>query len=125
MKIYDEVLDAILENIKIEYAGTHNSDVNSPLWGRAAYWRLYHLDGTYITKVTAPVKSIRPSSATLSKLLKAEVRKRIEAIQERCEADDYGQVHVYMNDPYIIRSILSVVEGEFLHILRKKKAGGA
>lgn len=122
MRIYDEILDAIIENIKIEYNGTHNSDKDSPLWGRCAYWRLYHLDGEYISKITTPVKSIRPAKATLDKLLKAELKKRIEAIVEHCETDHYGQVHIYMRDPYSIRSILKVVEGQFLDILRKRKA---
>lgn len=121
MRIYNQILDAIIENIKIEYNGTHNSDSAAPLWGRAAYWRLYHLDGEYISKVTAPVKSIQPSKATLDKLLKLELKKRIEAIVEHCETDHYGQVHIYMQDPYHIRSILKVVEGQFLHLLRQKK----
>lgn len=78
-------------------------------------------DGTYISKVTAPVKVINPSKKTQLALLKAELKRRIGAIQEVCEADRYGQVQVYMIDPYSIRRILDVVEGRFVNVQYNKE----
>lgn len=115
MRIDNYLIDLIVANIRVEYCGTHNSDPNSPLLGRAAYFRLYHKDGTYISKVTTPVKVINPSIKTRDMLLKRELKRRIEAIQETCETDRYGQVHIYMIDPYSIRRVLDAIEGKYVH----------
>lgn len=119
MYIGDHVLDFLISQLVIEYYGTHNSDQKNPLWGRHAYWRVYLKDGTYIAKVTVPVKCIKPGAALQARLLKAELRKRLEAIGEVCEYDHYGMVQIGTSDPYGIRSILSAIEGKYWQFEKK------
>lgn len=110
MYISDSLIELIISRCTIEYNGTHNSDRKNPLWGRAAYWRVYVPGYGFCCKITAPVKSINPKQKTLDKLLRAELRKRIEAIQETCETDHYGEVHIYMLDPYSVRRLVESID---------------
>ncbi len=113
MYISNSLLELIISRCTIEYNGTHNSDRNNPLWGRAAYWRVYVPGIGFACKITTPVKSINPKQKTLDKLLRAELRKRIEAIQETCETNHYGEVQVFMRDPYSVRSLVESIDGAY------------
>jgi hypothetical protein len=121
MYIENSALDLLIKTLRIEYSGTHNSDPKAPMWGRRAYWRLY-LGDTYIAKVTAPVKSLQPKQITLDKLLKAELRKRIEAITERLQFDHYGQMQIVALDPYSVRRLVESLEGKYIDIEMRKHA---
>lgn len=113
MRISNSLIDLILSRCTVEYNGTHNSDRNNPLWGRHAYWRVSVPGYGYCRKITAPVKSINPKQKTLDKLLRAELRKRIEAVQETCETNHYGEVCIYMTDPYGVRPLLNAIDGAY------------
>lgn len=112
MRISDYLLNVIISELRIEYNGTHNSDPKSPLWGRCAYWRIY-LGDTYINKITAPVKSINPKQATLNRLLKLELKKRINAIEESLECSHYGEIVKVFCDPYSIMPLIKAFEGRY------------
>ena len=116
MYIDSFVIDCIYSKIKIEYSGTHAPHNDTPLYGRRAYWRLYMPDGTYVAKVTAPVKTINPRQKTLEKLLKAELRKRLGEIGFRMDIDNYGCMRVVESDPYSVRRLLELVEGKYTNI---------
>lgn len=113
MHIWETLLDCLISQIKIEYNGTHNSDPSAPLYGRRAYWRLYLSDGTYVCKMTTPVKSINPKQRTLDKLFKAELKRRIEAISEHVTTDDYGRVQIEYRDPYSVKRLLDAIVGKY------------
>lgn len=115
MKIYDSLIDLILSRCKVEYNGTHNSDPKSPLWGRRAYWRVSIPGYGFCCKITAPVKSINPKQKTLDRLLRAELRRRIEEIQEICETNHYGEVSIYMRDPYGVRPLVNAISGAYTY----------
>ena len=112
MRIQKSLVDLILKQVRVEYNGTHNPDPKNPLWGRAAYWRLY-IGDSYVCKVTTPVKSIKPKQSTLDRLLKAELQHRLESITESLEADPYTQVVIVRYDPYGVRRLLDLVVGQF------------
>lgn len=113
MRIANSLIDLILSRCTVEYNGTHNSDRQNPLWGRAAYWRIYVPGYGFSCKITAPVKTMHPRQSTLNKLLKAELRKRLEAIEETCETNHYGEVQVYMTDPYSVRPLINAIDGAY------------
>lgn len=114
MYISNSLIELIISRCTIEYNGTHapwcSKKGNKGLYGRAAYWRVYVPGYGFACKVTAPVKSLKPKQKTLDALLRKELRKRIEAIQETCEADHYGQVHTFMRDPYSVRSLIESID---------------
>lgn len=114
MWIWNECVEMIIKHksFRAEYHGTHAPHNNTPLYGRRAYWRIYVGD-RFIAKVTTPVKSMNPKQATLDKLLKAEIKKRIEAISERVELDHYGMVVIIKTDPYSIRPLTELIEGQY------------
>lgn len=114
MRIGDKLVDEIIKGLKVEYNGCHAPHNSTPLYGRAAYWRIYLLDGTFIAKITTKVKVMRPNAKTLSKLFRAELKRRIEAIGPVCETDNYGQVVVYDQDPYCVGRVLDIIENKFI-----------
>ncbi len=126
MYIWTELVNAIVDHpkLKIEYGGCHSPHNETPLYGRNAYWRLSIDDPNshFFAKVTAPVKSLNPTKSTLDKLLRAAIKERIMAITEVVECDHYGQVYIAQRDPYSIRGILTLIDGEYVHLL-KRKAG--
>jgi hypothetical protein len=116
MYIDNHLLDILISTLKIEYNGTHNSDPESPLWGRRAYWRVYLADGSYSAKITAPVKSINPRPATLAKLFRAELKRRIESIHERCTTDHYGNIQIEYRDPCSVKRIVESITNKYVDI---------
>lgn len=122
MYIDNSLLNLLISQLTIEYNGCHAPHRETPLYGRAAYWRVYYKD-TYLNKITTPVKSLNPKPETLKKLFKKELQKRIEAIHERCTADHYGQIHLEQRDPYSIRPMLELIlVGKYPHFDFKKGA---
>lgn len=117
MYISNSLIELIISRCTIEYSGTHAPYCpklgNKGLWGRAAYWRVYMPRYGFACKITAPVKSLNPRKATLDKLLRAELRRRIEAIQETCETNHYGEVCVYMKDPYSMCVLVESIQGAY------------
>lgn len=113
-------VEFILSQCRVEYSGTHNSDSKNPLWGRAAYWRIY-LGDTYICKITAPVKSINPRPATLHKLLVNELRERIFSIGEYVEMDHYAQIKIERRDPSGVERLVNNIVGKYWDIETRKK----
>jgi len=109
MYIQNTIIEFILTQVEVEYSGTHNSDPKAPLYGRCAYWRIY-LDGSFVCKITTPVKSINPKPATLHKLLVEELSKQFRAIQDRIETNEWGQIWRQHSDPYSVEKLLSVVK---------------
>ncbi len=124
MYIENSLLDLIISKLTIEYSGCHNSDSKNPLWGRAAYWRIYVGD-TYIAKITTPVKSLEPTKKTLDKLFRAELKKRIEAIHERFTTDHYGNMQIEQRDPYSMKRLLGMFENKYydLVVSNRQKIG--
>lgn len=118
MYISNSLIELILSRCTVEYSGTHAPHCpklgNKGLWGRAAYWRVYVPGVGFTCKITAPVKSINPKQATLDKLLRAELRKRIEAIQETTELNHYGEVETFMRDPYSVRRLVESIHGAYV-----------
>ena len=119
MRIWSSVVDLIIKQARVEYSGTHSPDPNCPLYGRCAYWRIY-IGDTYVCKVTARVKTLNPKQATLDKLLRAELQRRIEAIGFCMDVDHYGQMREIRVDPYGVRPLLDLVEGKYMDILKRK-----
>lgn len=117
MRINSSLIDLIIGRCEVEYNGTHapwdKEKGNKGLWGRAAYWRITPPGGVSV-KITAPVKSIKPSNKTLGTLLRKELKRRIEAIQETCEVNTYGEVHIYMTDPYGIRRLVESIDRAYV-----------
>jgi hypothetical protein len=114
MYIQESVLNLIISKCTIEYSGTHNPDPKHPLWERRACWRVFVPNYGFACKITTPVTSLNSTKKTLDKLFKAELRKRIEAIQETCTTDHSGMVVVFTIDLHSIRSILKCVEGSYV-----------
>ncbi len=125
MYIGNSILDLIMKEITIEYNGTHNSDPKAPLWGRRAYWRISHKNLRGCMKITTKVYSVNPRSETLKKLLRVEIKRRIEAIQECMTLDNYGQMYIQQSDPYSIRPLIEIFERKFLEFEMRKHRIGA
>lgn len=119
MYIQNDILDLMISKLTIEYSGTHNSDLKNPLWGRRAYWRIFMQDYGFVCKITAPVKSINPTQKTLNKLFRAELKKRLNAIDTIVQTDHYSQIHVIEIDPYSVRTLLKCVQGKYLNLEKK------
>lgn len=117
MYISNSLLELIINRCTVEYNGTHTpwskEYGNKGLYGRCAYWRVYAPGLGFICKITTPVKSINPKQKTLDKLFRIELRKRIEAIQETCEINHYGEVNISMRDPYSVRSLVNSIDGAY------------
>lgn len=118
MTIPNSLIDLIISRCTIEYNGTHapwsQEHGNNGLYGRHAYWRVFVPGIGFCCKITAPVKSINPKQKTLDKLLRAELRKRIEAIQEHVETDHYGQLYIAMRDPYSVRRLVESIDKAYV-----------
>lgn len=127
MLIWNSLVDLIVDSPKltVEYSGTHCPHPETPLYGRAAYWRLYIAGYGFMAKVTAPVKVLNPQPKTLDKLLRAEIKRRIEAIQDVVETDHYGQVYVIHRDPYGVERLLDLIKGEYVDLLQRKSKEAA
>lgn len=119
MYIDNALLDILIKTLVIEYNGTYNSDPKNPLLGRAAYWRVYLEGYGFVCKITTPVKSIKPKQATLDKLLRAELKKRIEAIHERATTNHYGEIGIEYRDPYNVRRLVESLERKYIQIYFK------
>lgn len=113
MNITNSVLNEIFKKVRFEYSGCHSPDKKNPLWGRAAYWRAY-IGGSFVCNITTPVNVMNPRKSTLEKLLKKEVRKRIEAITEIAQPNHYGQIYIYSVDPYSVRPLVESIDREYL-----------
>lgn len=119
MNIYNSCIDLIVQQCRIEYNGTHAPHNETPLYGRRAYWRVY-IGDSYVCKITAPVKSLNPKQATLDKLFKAELAKRIQAIGYSLDVDHYGCMRVISVDPYGVRALVDLLEGKYTDILKRQ-----
>lgn len=120
MKIDDVLIDCILEEVNLEYGGCHNSDRDNPLWGRCAYYRVYSKDGHYLSKITFPVKTLEPRESTRLKLLRAEIKHRVESITEYCTTTWSGQVVIEERDPYSVQCLLDLIKNKYISIHYKK-----
>jgi hypothetical protein len=120
MRIWNEIVDCIIQSIKIEYNGTHCPHRETPLYGRSAYWRIYTQDGQFVSKITTPVKTLNPKPKTLEKLFRAELKKRLQAIERVVETDHYGMIVTYEVDPYHVRSLIELVERKYINLDFKK-----
>jgi hypothetical protein len=118
MYIQDALIDLILDTCKFEYNGTHCPHRETPLYGRAAYWRAYLPTGTYVCKITTPVKTLNPKPATLRKLLKAELKSRIREIGNNCTFDHYGQVEIRHCDPSGVMPLVESIKGMYPDLKR-------
>lgn len=127
MYIEQSLLDLLISKLRIEYNGCHspNHGDGQTLYGRAAYWRVYDSDGTYLAKITTPVKTMEPKPKTLEKLFRAELQKRIEAIHERCTTDHYGHIQVERRDPYSMRRMLDLILNRYYDLEIEKLEKGA
>ena len=113
MKIADSFLDLLISRIKIKYNGCHSPHPSEPFYGRAAYWYVSDHEGVYCCKITTPVTIMVPTPEELKVLFKAELQKRIGAIGEICEIDDFGRVQITAIDPYSCRRLLRAIEGKY------------
>lgn len=116
MYIDSFVIECIISKLKIEYGGCHAPHNDTPLYGRRAYWRVYLEDGTYVAKITTPVKTLNPKPKTLNKLLRAELRNRLGEIGYRMDIDNYGCMRVVESDPYSLKRLLELVDGKYMDI---------
>jgi len=120
MFIDESLLKLIISLVDVTYAGCHCPNNAEPLYGKAAYWRIYDKDGMYLSKITSPVPEMEPSEYDLSILFEAELRRRFEAIHERCTTDNYGKIEVISCDPYRIKPVLRLIEGKYYRDLKEK-----
>jgi hypothetical protein len=118
MRIDGHLLDLLLSRVRVEYSGVHNSDPKNLLWGARAYFRLYAKDtDSYITKITVPVNTLKPSKKTLDRLLRAELKSRLGEIEEVCTTDGYGRVQIESRDPWSLRYILNLIDGKYVDLM--------
>jgi hypothetical protein len=121
-----------------EYQGTHGPHINTlpsnpnatpaqikahKLWGLKAYWRInIPAKGIYL-KITHPVKSFKPSKATLDKAFKAALKERIGAIQVILDSTHYGQMFINEIDPSGVKPLIThLLDGQYWDLLESKLA---
>lgn len=119
-----------------EYHGTHGAHTNTlpsnpnatpaqikahKLWGLCAYWRInIPAKGIYL-KITHPVKSFKPSKATLDRALKAALKERIDAIQIILDTTHYGQMFINEIDPSGVKPLIAhLLDGQYYDLLERK-----
>ncbi len=117
MYIYSSIIEQIIKRCTFEYSGVHSSNG----WPGRAYWRVYVPEYGFACKiVSGPLRSKNPKQATLDKALRAELKRRFDAVQVIVDTDHYGQVSSpRINDPTGVMQLLKAVEGKYLHLLER------
>ena len=120
MYLSDSLLDLVLKRCSVEYRGLHSSGG----WPSRAYYML-SVEGKSLSSckvVTQPIKAKQPKQATLDKALRAELRRRFDAVQVLVETDHYGQVQQpRIIDPHGVLPLLQTISGNYVYLMMKGK----